>query len=111
VVPANVTASAEAELISKLAPPLIVTGAASGSEISALVPLLLGVTIQMEFAAEAREVSLAHTASHPQTVQGGSGGTCQQDGAHRLGVAGQGRQLSGACACGSGLITGWATGG
>ena len=55
-------------------------------------------------AAAAGEVSLAHTASRPQTVQGRGGGTCQQDGAHRLGVAGQGRHLSGACAaCGSGV--------
>ena len=54
-------------------------------------------------AAAAGEVSLAHTAPRPQTVQGRSGGACQQDGAHRLGVAGQGRHLSGACACGSGL--------
>ena len=53
--------------------------------------------------AEAGEVSLAHAASRPQTVQGRGGGACQQDGAHRLGVAGQGRHLSGACACGSGL--------
>ena len=49
----------------------------------------------------AGEVSLAHTASRPQTVQGRGGGTCQQDGAHRLGVAGQGWPLSGACARGS----------
>ena len=41
-------------------------------------------------AAAAGEVSLAHTASRPQTVQGRGGGACQQDGAHRLGVAGQG---------------------
>jgi signal transduction histidine kinase len=47
------------------------------------------------------EESLAHTTSRSQTVQGGGGGACQQDGAHRLGVAGQGRHLSGACACGS----------
>ncbi len=51
-----------------------------------------------------REISVARTASRPQTVQGGRGGTCQQDGAHRLGVAGQGWHLSGACAYGSGLI-------
>ena len=66
-------------------------------------------------AAAAGEVSLAHTASRPQTVQGRGSGTCQQDGAHRLGVAGQRRHLSGtcacACACGSGLIRGWAMGG
>ena len=49
----------------------------------------------------AGEVSLAHTTSRPQTVQGRGGGAGQQDGAHRLGVAGQGRHLSGACACGS----------
>ena len=30
-------------------------------------------------------------------------GTCQQDGPHRLGIAGQGRPLSGACTGGSGL--------
>ena len=59
----------------------------------------------------AGEVSSAHTASRPQTVQGGGGGTCQQDGAYRLGVAGQGRHLSSACACGSGLIRGRAIGG
>ena len=43
------------------------------------------------------------TSSRPQTVQGCGGGTCQQDGPHRLGVAGQGRHLSRACACGSGV--------
>jgi hypothetical protein len=42
-------------------------------------------------------------ASRPQTAQGCGGGTCQQDGPHRLGVAGQGRHLSRACACGSGV--------
>ena len=47
--------------------------------------------------------SLAHAASRPQTVQGCGGGTCQQDGPHRLGIAGQGRPLSGACTGGSGL--------
>ena len=52
-------------------------------------------------AAAAGEVSLAHTTSRPQTVQGRGGGAGQQDGAHRLGVAGQGRHLSGAFACGS----------
>ena len=52
-------------------------------------------------AAAAGEVSLANTASRPQTVQGRGDGTCQQDGAHRLGVAGQGWTLSDACACGS----------
>ena len=45
-------------------------------------------------------VSVADGASCSQTVQGRGGGPCQQDGAHRLGVAGQGRHLSGACACG-----------
>ena len=49
------------------------------------------------------EVSVGHAASRPQTVQGRGGGGCQQDGARRLGVVGQGRQLSGACACGSGV--------
>ena len=47
-----------------------------------------------------RRISLAHKASRTQTVQGGRGGACQQDGAHRLGVVGQGRHLSGACVCG-----------
>jgi transposase len=51
----------------------------------------------------AGEISLAHTASRPQTVQSGRGGACQQDGAHRVGIAGQGRHLSGACACGRGV--------
>ena len=50
--------------------------------------------------AAAGEVSLAHTTSRPQTVQGRGGGAGQQDGAHRLGIAGQGRHLSGA-----GLLT------
>ena len=59
----------------------------------------------------AGEVSSAHTASRPQTVQSGRSGACQQDGAYRLGVAGQGRHLSSACACGSGLIRGRAIGG
>jgi transposase len=54
-------------------------------------------------AAEPREVSLARAASRSQTVQGSAGGACQQDGTHRLGIAGQGRHLSGTCACGSGL--------
>ena len=49
------------------------------------------------------EVSVGHKASRPQTVQGRSGGTCQQDGARCLGVAGQGWHLSSACTCGSGL--------
>ena len=53
--------------------------------------------------AEAGEVSLAHAASGPQAVQGRGGRACQQDGAHRLGVAGQGRHLSGARAGGGGL--------
>ena len=44
----------------------------------------------------AGEVSLAHTASRPATVQGRCGCACQQDGAGRLGVAGQGRHLPGA---------------
>jgi len=54
-------------------------------------------------APQAGEISLAHKASRTQTVQGGRGGACQQDGAHRLGVVGQGRHLSGACACGRGV--------
>ena len=49
------------------------------------------------------EVSVGHTASRTQTVQGRGGASCQQDGARRLGVVGQGRQLSSACACGSGV--------
>ena len=61
---------------------------------------LRGIAIR---APQAGEVSLAHAASRPQTVQGCGGGTCQQDGPHRLGVAGQGRHLSRACACGSGV--------
>jgi hypothetical protein len=50
-----------------------------------------------------REVSMAHAASRPQTVPSGGGGTRQQDGAHRLGVAGQRRHLSRASTCGSGV--------
>ena len=61
---------------------------------------LCGVALRAPAAAE---VSLVDTASRSQTVQGGGGGACQQDGPHRLGVAGQGRHLSGACACGSGV--------
>ena len=38
--------------------------------------------------AAAGEVSLADTASRTQTVQGRGGGSCQQDGAHRLGIIG-----------------------
>ena len=45
----------------------------------------------------ARESILAHTAPRLQTVQGRGRGARQQDGAHRLGVTGQGRHLSGAC--------------
>jgi transposase len=56
------------------------------------------------------KVSVDHTASRPQTVQGRGGGGRQQDGARRLGVIGQGWHLSSACACGSGL-TGQAMGG
>ena len=41
----------------------------------------------------AGEVSLAHTASRPAAVQGRCGRACQQDGAGRLGAAGQGRDL------------------
>ena len=66
--------------------------------------LVVGACAVLRYARQqAGEVSLAHTASRPQTVQGRGGGACQQDGAHRLGVAGQGRHLSGACACGSGV--------
>ena len=54
-------------------------------------------------APSAEEISLGHTTSRPQTVQGRGGGPCQQDGAHRLGIAGQGWQLSGAVACSSGV--------
>ena len=39
----------------------------------------------------------------PQTVQGCGGRVGQQDGPHRLGIAGQGRPLSGTCTGGSGL--------
>ena len=46
-----------------------------------------------------REVSVAHAASCPQTVPCRGGGTRQQDGAHRLGVAGQRRHLSHASTC------------
>ena len=49
------------------------------------------------------EVSVGHTTSRTQTVQGRGCGGCQQDGARRLGVIGQGRQLSGACTCGGGV--------
>jgi hypothetical protein len=49
------------------------------------------------------EVSVGHTTSRTQTVQGRGGGGRQQDGARCLGVVGRGRQLSGACACGSGV--------
>ena len=59
----------------------------------------------------AGEVSSAHTASRPRTVQSGRSSACQQAGVYRLGVAGQGRHLSSACACGSGLIRGRAIGG
>ena len=61
---------------------------------------LCGVALRAPATAE---VSVAHAASRSQTVQGGGGGACQQDGAHRLGVTGQGRHLSGAYACGSGI--------
>ena len=53
--------------------------------------------------AEPGEISLAHAAPGAATVQGRRGRAGQQDGADRLGVAGQGRDLSGACARGSGL--------
>ena len=68
---------------------------------------LCGVELR---APAAGEVSVAHAASCSQTVQGGGGGACQQDGAHRLGVAGQGRHLSGACRSWQRLIRGLAMG-
>ena len=49
----------------------------------------------------AGEVSLADTSSRPATVQSCCGGACQQDGADRLGVAGQGWDLPGASTHGS----------
>jgi transposase len=49
----------------------------------------------------AGEVSMADTTSRPATVQSRRGRTCQQDGAHRLGVAGQGWDLPGASTHGS----------
>src|ERR1700738_924488 len=49
----------------------------------------------------AREVSLAHSASRSATVQGRRGRAGQQDGADRLGVAGQGWDLPGAPTRGS----------
>src|SRR3974377_2174450 len=62
-------------------------------------------------AAEAGEVSLAHTASRPTTVQGCCGRACQQDGAYGLGAIGQRRNLSSASDRGgirrSSSIGGW----
>ena len=49
----------------------------------------------------AREISLAHSASRAATVQGHRGRAGQQDGADRLGVAGQGWDLPGAPTRGS----------
>ena len=43
----------------------------------------------------AGEISLGNTASRPATVQGCCGRACQQDGAGRLGIAGQGWDLPG----------------
>ena len=66
--------------------------------------LVVGACAVLRYARHKPEkISLAHKASRTQTVQGGRGGACQQDGAHRLGVVGQGRHLSGACACGRGV--------
>jgi hypothetical protein len=62
--------------------------------------LVVGTHAVLKRARRPGDVSVAHTASRPQTIQGGGGGTCQQDGAHRLGAAGLGRHLSGACAYG-----------
>ena len=58
----------------------------------------------------AREVSLAHSASRSATVQGRRGRAGQQDGADRLGIAGQGRDLPSAPTRGS-LIRSPAMGG
>ena len=54
-------------------------------------------------ATKAGEVSLAHAATRPQTVQSRGDRAGQQDGSHRLGVAGQGRSISGACVGRGGL--------
>src|SRR6516165_810374 len=51
--------------------------------------------------AEPGEIYVADAASGAATVQGGGHRTRQQDGARRLGAAGQGWQLSSACARGS----------
>ena len=51
--------------------------------------------------ASSREISLAHSASRAATVQGHRGRAGQQDGADRLGVAGQGWDLPGAPTRGS----------
>jgi hypothetical protein len=53
---------------------------------------------------------LAHSASRSATVQGRRGRAGQQDGADRLGIAGQGWDLPGAPTCGS-LTRGSAMGG
>ena len=60
--------------------------------------------------AEPAKISLAHAALGAAAVQGRGGGAGQQNGAHGMGVAGQGRQLSGTCARSNGL-RGLATGG
>ena len=60
--------------------------------------------------AEPAEISLAHAALGAAAVQGRGGRAGQQNGAHGMGVAGQGRRLSGACARSNGL-RGLATGG
>jgi len=60
--------------------------------------------------AEPAETSLAHAALGAAAVQGRGGRAGQQNGAHGMGVAGQGRRLSGACARSNGLRS-LATGG
>ena len=60
--------------------------------------------------AEPAEISLAHATLGAAAVQGRGGRAGQQNGAHGMGVAGQGRRLSGACARSNGL-RGLATGG
>ena len=72
--------------------------------------LVVGACSVLRSAPEAGEISLAHAASRPPALQGRGGSARQQDGAHGLGVAGPGRHLSGACACGSGVRS-LATGG
>ena len=59
--------------------------------------------------AEPAETSLAHATLGAAAVQGRGGRAGQQNGAHGMGVAGQGRRLSGVCARSNGL-RGLATG-